>query len=351
LERQAPGLQVAFAGGRLHGDQLRPAAAQQDTVDIRQLPTRWVDPVEVGVAGRLESLGRGPAGIDPRLQAGQVRVVETEHAVAPMVERRPILEADGLGLGVEGLAVTVGRVITLQDMGRPIDEQGAGRRQGGQKVRIWRFPAKADGQGVEDLETRRHAVRQHRAWRSRRRQLRVVGDILPPETEVLGGEGSAVRPAMAGTQLQGEAASFDDFHAGKDIGDQPVILVPHHQPRVPEHDQVARIAAAAHQDFQGAAIAPLLPVLAPRQVAPRLRRQALGHGRQLPRRDQDLEDRRFLGGQAGGRQRQAEKEDQAGEGARHNGRESHGPFYATCGRLLKTLRRRRWGKTAGGRPG
>ena len=191
-------------------------------------------------------------------------------------------------------------------MRRAIDPFRAGGGQSGQEFAVRLGPDEAHLIGGRKADRRRLAFDQQARGQASRRKLGVVGDVLPPEAEVLAGEACAVRPAVAGSEVQGKALSFLHIDAEQDIRHQHQILVPGHQAGIAEDDHGARIAAAPVQHAQGAAVFAVLPGDTLRQVLARLGRQAFGKWRQLPRGDQRFQKRRFL--------RDGSRNAEAGEG-------------------------------------
>jgi hypothetical protein len=122
----------------------------------------------------------------------------------------------------------LGRVLAvelLEVVRRPEQEERRGARLAFDKIGVGLVPAVADRPLVDDLDLRRLAVDEEFDGRTGRRQFAVVGDILPEEAEVVGGEGVAIRPFVAGAQLQGELATLLDFVALEDVGVQLELVV------------------------------------------------------------------------------------------------------------------------------
>src|SRR5690606_28000309 len=84
------------------------------------------------------------------------------------------------------------------------------------------------------------------------------------------GEGPAVGPAVPFAQGEGEAAFLRHLDARQDVGNQhELVAAPRHEARIAEQDEVARVATAAGEHGEAAAVAALLPAVARRQVAAR----------------------------------------------------------------------------------
>jgi len=81
------------------------------------------------------------------------------------------------------------------------------------------------GQRVEHFEARRMSADHQRRRQAGRRQHLVVGDIVPEIAEVVGRERCAVRPAMAGPQVDGEDPVVLDVDRFGDVGLQGQIAL------------------------------------------------------------------------------------------------------------------------------
>ena len=141
----------------------------------------------------------------------------------------------------------------LQVVRRREQEERRGADLAFDEIGVGPVPGVADRAVVEDLDPRRLAVDQQFDRRSGGREVAVVGDVLPEETEVLGGEGLTVRPSVAGAQREGEDAVFVVLVALQDVGLELELGVIDDQPRVAvdrHHDGVAR---AHHQHGELAA--------------------------------------------------------------------------------------------------
>ena len=69
-----------------------------DAVDVRKLPARLVDAMEIRVAHEHEPRRRQRRRVDPRLERRQIRIVEAELLVLLLMEARPAAGAGLLGL-------------------------------------------------------------------------------------------------------------------------------------------------------------------------------------------------------------------------------------------------------------
>ena len=90
--------------------------------------------------------------------------------------------------------------------------------------------------------------------RAGRRELGVVGDILPEEAEILGGEGRAVGPFLALAQMEGEDPPVLDIEAFEDVGDELVLGVIADQLRIAIGHEIARVLGRGHQHGELAAV-------------------------------------------------------------------------------------------------
>ncbi len=296
LEAQAPGLEVDVARRRLHRDQPGAHHRERDLVDVGKLPALGIDPVVEWVADEDEPGRRRRRLQDPGVEARQGWVVVLIRAGLAQEQRGPVALALVLHHLVEGRLIGVLGMERLQVAGGEVDVLRPRPGQCGQEVVVGDVPAVADGDGVNDLDLRRLVAGEQELRRPARRQLRMVGDVLPEEAEVLGGEGLAVGPLVAAPQMEGEDAVVLDLVALDDIraqcpalvvADQPGVAVDHHHPGVLGH---------ARQHAQAAAIAAgLQPQFAERHDQRRLR-QPVGHGRQLALGDAGGEHRWFRGG-------------------------------------------------------
>ena len=138
-------------------------------------------------------------------------------------------------------------------MRRPEQPERRGARLALDEIGVGLLPGVLDGQRVDDLDPGRLAVDEEFDGRSGRRQFAVVGDILPEETEVVGGERLAVRPLVTGAQLQGELAVILGLVALKDVGLQLELVIVHDQPRIGVKRHQSGVACARHQDVDLAA--------------------------------------------------------------------------------------------------
>ena len=95
-EVDADGLQIAFPGGGLGGDDLGRGHVQHEAVNIGQLVAGLIDAVEKGVALKDELLGRGRGARAPRLQRRQVGVFRAVLARHLVMQALPVIDADFL---------------------------------------------------------------------------------------------------------------------------------------------------------------------------------------------------------------------------------------------------------------
>ncbi len=86
-----------------------------------------------------------------------------------------------------------------------------------------------------------------------RRQFLVVGDVFPEVAEVLGRERMAVRPFVAGPELQRELAAVLGLVARQNVGMQRQLVVVHDQPGIGVKRHQARVARGGDQHVAVAA--------------------------------------------------------------------------------------------------
>ena len=142
----------------------------------------------------------------------------------------------------------------LQVVRRPEQPQRRRLRLRGDEVRIGFLPGVADRQLVDDFHLGRLAVDQQHDRRAVLGHFLHVGDVFPVIAEILGRERMAVRPLVAGAQLEGEFATVLVLVALEDVGlqlevpvvdDQAGVAVERHQARVARvGDQHVDLAAA-----------------------------------------------------------------------------------------------------------
>ena len=84
VEAEITGLQVTVASPGLRRNDVRGADAEEDAVDVRQLLSRGVHAVEIGVADENEAFGRRRRRVHPRFERGQLRVLRP---VCPRLHR------------------------------------------------------------------------------------------------------------------------------------------------------------------------------------------------------------------------------------------------------------------------
>jgi len=138
------------------------------------------------------------------------------------------------------------------------------------------------------------ALDQQRLWQPERRQVLVVGDILPVIAKILGRERLAIGPLVALTQMQRENAAVDVVDALQDVRRELQRLVVADEPRVPVHRHHPDVAVLGEQRANFTAVAAERPVRALRLVHERDARQALRDRRNLAGRDVGREDRRLV---------------------------------------------------------
>ena len=254
VEPQVTGLEVACAGGGLRRDEPARGDVHHHAVDIGKLAAPGVHPVVVGIAGEDEAVRGRPDGRRPGLQGRQVRIVVLVLAVQLVVQRRPGAPArlfhgrgQRLGCGMRGMEAP-------QIVRRAVDIERPRACQRRQEAGIRRLPAITEGPFVQHLEDRRLAVHEHRRRRSGRRELGIVGDILPPVAEVLSGEGMPVRPFVTRPEMQGEDAAFLGFHTLQNVRLQHELRRVAHEARIAVHDHLARVLRLGHQQAQVAAM-------------------------------------------------------------------------------------------------
>ena len=221
-----------------------------------------VDAMEVRVAHEHESRRRQGRRVDPRLQRRQVRIVEAELLVLLLVEARPAAGAGLLGLRLRLVEADVARMELAQVVRRPVDVQRARPGQLRQELRIRLVPGVAHGGFAQHLETRAAVAHLQRLRQAERRQVGVVGDILPEIAEIRRRERLPVRPPVARAQVQREDAAVDVLDALEDVGDEVELLVVPHEARVAVDDHHPDVAVLRHQRAQLAAVAADRPVAA-----------------------------------------------------------------------------------------
>ena len=282
VEVEIARLQVGVARARLRGNQLRIGDREHEAIDVRQLAPALVHPVEVGVAHGDEAVGRRPRGVVPGLQRRQIGIVGLVEVVHAVMHRGPAALGRAFGFRL----LHLGRVLLvelLEVMRRPEDEERRRPRHARQEMRVGLRPAVAHGGLVQHLDLGGFAVDQEIPRRPRRGELPVVGDVLPVVAEVLGGKEMAVGPAMALAQLHGEDASFLHLDRLEDVGNDVQVPVVAHQPRVAVDGEKPRVAAAAGERVQRAAMAAEARAAFAERHDERLLRHALFHRRQFSR--------------------------------------------------------------------
>ena len=202
LEHEVARLQVDLAGAGLDRHQLAVDDVEHEAVDVGQLLAGLVDPVEVGVALGDEALRRRPGDQPPGHQGRHVGVVEVVEAVLAQEQLDPVARAVLGDRLLELLRVGILLVELLQVVGRPIDEELVGGRQGRDEEAVGLGPRPADGQLVHHLDLGLLAVDEQPDVGAAEGQVLVVLDVVPVEPDVLGGERLPVRPFVALAQAQ-----------------------------------------------------------------------------------------------------------------------------------------------------
>mmetsp|Transcript_29562 Transcript_29562/g.58116 ORF Transcript_29562/g.58116 Transcript_29562/m.58116 type:complete len:432 (-) Transcript_29562:519-1814(-) len=126
---EAPRLQVAFARVGFRSNKARSDNPHLDHIDIGQLHAARVHPVEIGVPDKQRPRLATHAGGFPRLQGGQLVVVEFVHIIELIVQRRPApdpLAVDQLFHLFHGVEV---HMELFEVMRRAVDEGRAGPGQ------------------------------------------------------------------------------------------------------------------------------------------------------------------------------------------------------------------------------
>ena len=273
-------LQVGFAEARLGRDQVGRCHGHDHLVDIGQLLSLFVDAVIVGVACEDVALGRVRCREDPRVQRRHVDIAVAVHDVLAPVDVYPAATL------VKLQDLLFGRVLAmelLEVVRRPEEEERCGSRLALDEVGVGLVPSVLDRQLVNDLDLGRFAVDDKFDRRAGRRQLGVVGNVFPEETEIVGGKGMAVRPLVPGPQLQGELAAFLDFVAFQDVGMELELVVVHDQASVAVDRHQARIAHAGDQHVELTALLARAVTSGEPLGDPRLLGNTLGDRRQRAR--------------------------------------------------------------------
>ena len=198
----------------------------------------------------------------------------------------------------------------LQVVRRPEDDGRVRAGLVGQEEVVGLGPAVPDRPRVGEGDPRHLAVDPEGGGRPARRELVVVGDVVPPVGEVRAGERRPVRPAMPLPEVEGEApAALGDLDPLGDVGHEAVVSVEAHQPGVAVHEGQLRVLQGADQH----------PEIAPvdrrglRGQDARPLREPLGERRELARGYELGERGRLPAGSAGSsdgedRRRDAERE-------------------------------------------
>ncbi len=252
VEAQIARLQVALAGAGLGRDDLAVGDVHEDAVDIGELPSGAVDAMEIGVALEDEAIGGRPRLEHPGLERGKVGVVVAIGVVEPVVERHPVALLALLDELRELVLVGVFRMELLQVMRRLVEIERAWPGERRQEQRVGVRPAVADCQRVGELDTRLLAFWQQLTHQPGGREFGIERDVFVPVAEILRGEGFAIRPFMAFSEMEGEDPILVDIDGFGEIGgegqvrrvaDEAGIAVHHHEPRIlgarHQHAQVA----------------------------------------------------------------------------------------------------------------
>jgi hypothetical protein len=93
----------------------------------------------------------------------------------------------------------------FQVMSRPEQKEWGGPRLAFDEVGVGFVPDVPDGALVDDVDLGRLVFDQELGRQAGGRELLVVGNVLPVEAEILGGEGLTVRPFVAAAQLEGDS--------------------------------------------------------------------------------------------------------------------------------------------------
>ena len=318
VEAQVARLQIDVAGAGLGRYQLAVGDVDDDAVDVGKLPARLVDAMEVRVAHEHEARRRQGRRVDPRLQRRQIRIVEAELLVLLLVVPGPAAGSGRLRLRLRLVETDVLRMELAQVVRRPVDVQRTRTRELRQELRIRLVPGEAHRGLAQHLEAGTAVAHLQHLRQAERRQVGIVGDILPEVAEIRGRERLPVRPAVAGAQVQREDAAVDVLDALEDVRDEVQLLVVADEARVAVDDHHPDVAVLREQRAQLAAIAPDRPVAAVDVDDQRHARQPLRHRRQLAVLDVGLEQRRLLGaGPSGDQQAGRERAGEPGKAAHH----------------------------------
>ena len=248
VERQVPRLEIRLARGRLHRDD-RPLREDHDeAVDVGKLPAALVHAVEEGVPLRDENLGRRSHRGAPGLERGKIGVVHHVHRVLLVVQRRPVPAPLGARELPERVGIVEGAMELLQVVRR--SEEDGRIRAGlvGKEEVIGLGPAEPDRPRVGEGDPGHLPIHPEGGRRPARRELVVVGDVVPPVGEVGAGERRSVRPAMPLPEIEGEASSsLGDLDPLGDVGHEAVVTVEAHQPGVAVHESELHVLQGADE--------------------------------------------------------------------------------------------------------
>ena len=272
--------------------------------------------VKEWIALEDEAARRRPRHDLPRLQCRQIGIVVAILLALQIEQRHPIPLSFLCGHLLQFRLFAVTEVERLEVVRRRIDVVRPRPRQGGKKERVGLLPGVSHRGFVDHLETRRPAVDQQEALGAARREVTVVGDILPVETEILCGERLAVRPAMSPAEMQREDAPLLNVHSGEQIGDHVPLRIIAHQPRIAVDDHHARVLRLTDQHAQLAAVSPRREAGTVEGDDGRIGRKPLLDRRQQPCPHRFEEAGRFDIGGAGEPGREGDHCEQKGEGFR-----------------------------------
>ena len=224
----------------------------------------------------------GAVRLHPGLERRVVGVVEVVEPVLAQEQLHPVARPGLLDQVAELARVGVALVELLEVVGRPVDVElgrGGERRQ---EEGVGLRPGVADRQPVRELDLGRLAVDDQGDVGAGRGQVLVERHVLPPEAEVVRGEGLPVRPAVALAQVEGEDPPLLDLVGRQDVRDELQVRRAADEAGVAVDGVQAGLAGAADQHPQ---VAARLPDLGHAHDARVIRRS--GNGRNLRERQED----------------------------------------------------------------
>ena len=204
VEPQVPALQVGFAGSGFGRNETRTCNIDDHPVEVGQLLPLCIHAVKVRVALEDETLRGSRGDALPGLQRRQVRVIKLVLVSISGMKPRPVADTGLLDHCIKFVFSHVACMKLLEVMRRGIDVKRPCTRKRREKEGIGRRPVVPDRMTVDDLYPGRLTVDQKGFRGAKRREEFVERHVFPVISEVFGGKGLAVRPAVSGPKMKGE---------------------------------------------------------------------------------------------------------------------------------------------------